>query len=367
MHKDGDLENKKTEELSKKIIFVDEKSIQDKIYVVRGVQVMLDFELAELYGYETKNFNRQVKNNVEKFEGEDFMFKLTRDELNNISRCKNFTAIQTKGVKGGRSNLPYAFTEQGVYMLMTVLRRELATKQSRALVRAFKAMKDYIIQNQSLLEQHRYLKMIADTQQEVITIRKDMDTFGSLVMEHDERLVEVMEQLSETVKKSELSPIMMDFNKEEVKREYLFLAGQPMKADAAYISIYAQAGKTIHIVDDYISTKTLHLLQDIRKGVKVTIFSDNICNKLAASDYVDYQNQFPGRTITFKRTLNKAHDRFIILDYGTKNERVFHCGPSSKDAGKKMAAITEFSEGDVKKTMHDVVAKMLGNQELVLS
>ena len=362
MIKDGDLENAKTEELRKEIVIVDEKSIRDKIYTVRGVRVMLDFELAEIYGYETKNLNRQIKNNAEKFYGDDFKFQLTKEEFLEILRCKNFTSSW-----GGTRYLPIAFTEQGVYMLMTVLRGELATKQSRALVKAFKVMKDYVIQNQALLEQHRYLKMMADTQQEVVAIRKDMDTYGMLVMEHDERLVEVMEQLSETVKKSELSPIMLDFNKEEVKREYLFLAGQPMKADAAYISIYAQAGKTIHIVDDYISTKTLHLLQDIQKVVKVTIFSDNICNKLAASDYVDYQNQFPGRTITFKRTLNKAHDRFIILDYGTKNERVFHCGPSSKDAGKKMAAITEFSEGDVKKTMHDVVAKMLGNQELVLS
>lgn len=251
-------------------------------------------------------------------------------------------------------------------MLMTVLRGELATKQSRALVRAFKAMKDYIIQNQPLLEQHRYLRMMADTQKEITTIRKDMDTYGALVMEHDERLVEVMERLNETVTKSELSPIMMDFNREEVQREYLFLDGQLLKADVVYISIYSQARRTIHIVDDYISTKTLHLLQDIRNGVKVTIFSDNIYNKLTASDYCDYQRQFPGRTITFKQTMNKVHDRFIVLDYGTKNERIFHCGPSSKDAGMKLAAITEFSEGDVMEAMHNVIAKMLSNPEMVL-
>ena len=194
-----------------------------------------------------------------------------------------------------------------------------------------------------------------------------MDNYGALVMEHDERLVEVMERLNETVTKSELSPILQDFSKEEVQREYLFLDGQPMKADAAYISIYAQAKKSVHIVDDYIATKTLHLLQDVQNGVKVTIFSDNTYNKLTASDYSDYQRQFPGRTITFKQTMNKAHDRFIVLDYGTKNERVFHCGPSSKDAGKKLAAITEFSEGDVKKMMHDVITNMLGNPDLVLT
>lgn len=111
---------------------------------------MLDFELAEIYGYETKNFNRQVKNNIAKFEGDDFMFRLTSSEMEELSRCKNFTSIQTKGVKGGRSNLPYAFTEQGVYMLMTVLRGELAIRQSRSLVMAFKKMKDYIVQNQPM-------------------------------------------------------------------------------------------------------------------------------------------------------------------------------------------------------------------------
>ena len=140
-----------------------------------------------------------------------------------------------------------------------------------------------------------------------------------------------------------------------------------MKADAAYISIYVQAKKSVHTVDGYIATKTFHLLQDIQTGVQVTIFIDNTYNKLSASDYTDYQRQFPGRTITFKQTMNKAHDRFIVLDYGTADERVFHCGPSSKDAGKKLAAITEFSEGDIKKAMHDVITGMLGNPDLTLT
>lgn len=99
---------------------------------------MLDFDLAAIYGYETKYFNRQVNNNAERFD-EDFRFQLTEQEFENL-RCKNFTSSW-----GGTRYLPKAFTEQGVYMLMTVLRGELATKQSRALVRAFKAMKDYII------------------------------------------------------------------------------------------------------------------------------------------------------------------------------------------------------------------------------
>ena len=95
------------------------ESIQEKIYVIRGERVMLDFELAKIYGYETKNFNRQVKNNIEKFPDE-FRFELTRAEVDTISKCKNFTSMpimQVEGIKEGRTSLPWAFTEQGVYML----------------------------------------------------------------------------------------------------------------------------------------------------------------------------------------------------------------------------------------------------------
>ena len=127
------------------ITIIDETSIRDKIYEIRGVKIMLDFELAEIYGYDTKNFNRQVKNNVAKFEGDDFMFQLTREEVNDLVRCKIFTSRADtlfKGQSGGSRYLPYAFTEQGVYMVMTVLRGDLAIRQSRALVMAFKSMKD---------------------------------------------------------------------------------------------------------------------------------------------------------------------------------------------------------------------------------
>ena len=94
---------------------------------------MLDYDLSEIYGYETKNFNRQVKNNIEKFD-DDFMFQLTNEEYLNL-RCKNFTTMQHKGIKGGRVYNSYVFTEPGIYILMTVLRGELDTKQSKALKR----------------------------------------------------------------------------------------------------------------------------------------------------------------------------------------------------------------------------------------
>ena len=138
------------EKMDKKdeIMLVNQESLTEKIYIIRGQKVMLDFELAEIYGYETKNFNRQVKNNIEKFEGEDFMFRLTTQEVEELSRCKNFTLNRGIGRGSNIKYNPYVFTEQGIYMLMTVLKGDLAVRQSRALIRTFKQMKDYIVENQ---------------------------------------------------------------------------------------------------------------------------------------------------------------------------------------------------------------------------
>ena len=124
----------------------------------------------EIYGYETKNFKRRVKNNIAKFEGDDFMFELDDEEVKNLSRCKNFTLNMGRG-----SNIkykPYVFTEQGVYMLMTVLRGELAIKQSRALVKTFKKMKDYILENRDLISQREVLQLSMETANNRIEINK---------------------------------------------------------------------------------------------------------------------------------------------------------------------------------------------------
>ena len=147
----GDL-RKGMEKMDKKdeMMLVNQESLAEKIYIIRGQKVMLDFELAEIYGYETKNFNRQVKNNIEKFEGEDFMFRLTTQEVEELSRCKNFTLNRGTGQGSNIKYNPYVFTEQGIYMLMTVLKGELAVKQSKALIRTFKQMKDYIVENHAV-------------------------------------------------------------------------------------------------------------------------------------------------------------------------------------------------------------------------
>lgn len=157
------------------IIEITPQSFKDLIHTFRGQQVMIDSDLAAIYGYSTKDFNRQIKNNAEKFE-DDFMFQLSYEETA-ILRSKIMTSNEkdndhqeageqntedlrckksTSNKRGGRRYNPYAFTEQGVYMLMTVLKGELATKQSKILIRTFKQMKDYIVQNQSLLGQREY-------------------------------------------------------------------------------------------------------------------------------------------------------------------------------------------------------------------
>ncbi len=129
------------------------ETIESMIYIIRGQKVMLDFELAKIYGYETKNFNQQVNRNIEKFPM-DFMFKVNKDEMNSILMSQNVISSW-----GGNRKLPHAFTEQGIYMLMTVLKGDLATRQSKALIRAFKQMKDYIVENKDILSTNETIKL----------------------------------------------------------------------------------------------------------------------------------------------------------------------------------------------------------------
>ena len=119
---------------------------------------MLDFELAEIYGYETKAFNQQVKRNIEKFD-EDFMFQLTDEEVFELSRSQNVTLNKSAGRGSNIKYNPHVFTEQGIYMLMTVLKGDLAVRQSRALVRTFKQMKDYIVENQEMYNKLTCVKL----------------------------------------------------------------------------------------------------------------------------------------------------------------------------------------------------------------
>ena len=335
---------------------IDENSVKDKIYIIRGVKVMLDYDLADIYGYETKSFNQQVKRNRDKFD-EDFYFQLTESEIRTVLSTQVMFSR-----RGGNRKLPYAFTEPGIYMLMTVLKGDLAVKQSKALIRAFQSMKNYIIENQGMVGQIEYLKLclqVSDSIKENMKMRKDLDDLS-------ESMKGVLDKLSDVVLRSEISPILLEMGEPEEKREHLFLNGQPMKADLAYLEIFSKAKKSIHLVDDYINIKTLHLLQDVRKDVAVTIISDNVRNLLRTSDLNDFHKEAPDIQVEFIRSGAISHDRFIVIDYKTEEERLFLCGSSSKDAGYRTSSITEFANETIKKAFHEDLEKMLNNPPLVL-
>lgn len=132
----------------------------------------------------------------------------------------------------------------------------------------------------------------------------------------------------------------------KLKQEYHFMDGEFIKASNAYMSIYRNASKSIIIIDNYIEPKTLALLNGIKPGVEVTLFSDNIGNYLTADELQKFSRDYPNLRISFKRTNKKFHDRYIILDYKTKSEKMFHCGPSSKDAGERVSSITLVTDVD---------------------
>ena len=228
--------------------------------------------------------------------------------------------MQTKGTKGGRVYYPYAFTEQGIYMLMTVLKGPLATKQSIALVRLFKSMKDYIYENTDLFSlQERTNKLEINTK----VIKQD--------------LFEV---------KSDLKKVMDNFVDPSTYKSFLILDGKKIEADAAYIYIYKKAKKTIYYIDNYINIKTLQLLSHCKENVEIIIFSDNLSKKDFVSDEMlnDFMIQNPTNKIKLIKTNNKFHDRYIILDYKYKNNSIYFCGYSSKDAGKKISSIIKIED-----------------------
>ena len=282
-------------------VTVTEEYLKEKLYKIRGKRVLLDADLAEIYGYDTKGFNRQVKNNIEKFD-EDFMFELTDEELEDL-RYKNCTAnISSKS----RYN-PHVFTEQGLYMLMTVLKGPLAVKQSKALIRTFKKMKDYILENRDLIGQREILQLSMETANNRIEINK---------------------------------------------------------INSDMISIEKQAKSSIYVVDNYIGLRTLVHLKNSPTGVDIILFSDNVGNnKLHNIEFTDFCKEYPTVNLSMKKTGGIFHDRFIVLDYGTADERVFLCGASSKDAGARITSIVE--DYGISKYA-PVIATLLKNSTLIL-
>lgn len=295
------------------LVALTEEYLMSKIYVIRGVQVMLDVDLAVIYGYTTKRFNEQVKNNIERFDKEE-RFQLTDAEFK-ILRSKKSTSNW-----GGTRYCPYAFTEEGVYMLMMVLKGELAVSQSRKLIKLFKRMKDYVIQLQNVLPS------------------SDMRTLAIQTQRNTEDIRQIQQQVND------LTVVVKDFTDPNIKKDYLFYNGQTVEADLAYAEIYSYAKKTIHVIDNYIGLKTLVLLKSVSAGVRVVVFSDNVNHGLHQTELADFKREYPNVDITLKPSGGIYHDRYIFIDHGTPNEMIFHCGGSSKDGGRRITSISRVED-----------------------
>ncbi len=214
---------------------IDETLLKSRIYTIRGVKVMLDADLAEIYGYSTKAFNQQVKNNIEKFDG-DFRFQLSSKEVDECSRSKILTL--NGGHRGTNIKYaPYAFTEQGIYMLMTVLKGERATAQSKALIRLFKQMKDYIVaENHQLLGTAGIAQIAAQTVQNT----REIAMVSAEVKELSGEVRDI---------RSDLGKINVDLR--------MVMNGHKLEADVAYAQIYSMAMKLVSIVDNNVNIQTL--------------------------------------------------------------------------------------------------------------
>ena len=337
--------------MENEIVIHNEIDLQSKIYTIRGMKVMLDFDLAEIYGYSVKAFNQQVKNNIDKFDS-DFLFQLNESE--HLFLRSKFLTSKTE-TRGGRQYLPYAFTEQGIYMLMTVLKGDLATRQSKMLIRVFKGMKDFIIDTRHLIGQNEIAKLAIQTSQNT----KDIAVVSQSLSEIKTEIRENM------VTKAELSDFIKLFSYESRNEEVLILDGEPFKADLAYQHIYGKAELSIIVIDDYLGLKTLHHLASAKKEVQITVISDNKGkNPLRLSEYNDFLKEYPDIKIRFITSSGRIHDRYIALDFGTENEKLYHCGASSKDAGHKITTITEIKGvADYKTTL----ISLLLNRELKLN
>ena len=325
-------------EESKELLSTD--SICNRVYTIRGQQVMLDYDLAEIYGYEVKRLNEQVKRNINRFPN-DFMFQLEEAEFD-ILKSQFATSSW-----GGKRKLPYAFTEQGIYMLATVLRGELAEKQSIFIMRAFREMRHYIKQNQQFVTQSEMRLVTA----KVSEISAQMTSMTDSQKKNEQEITDILRSID---------TISENFISDRDCKNFVIYKGQKFEADLAYIDIYQQATTSIYVVDDYMDAKTLQLLSQKRQGVEVILFTENGHGRkgfLTEAVVKDFMMQFPPLKI---KPNPDCHDRFIVIDYGMPTEQAYHCGASSKDAGKKLCAINKLENSYM---IHPPMDKLLTQKD----
>lgn len=274
--------------------------IQDKIILLRGKQIMVDRDLAELYGIETKVLNQAVKRNIERFP-EDFMFTL--DELEKtelVTNCDRFKVLKHS------STLPHAFTEQGVAMLSSVLKSQTAVEVNIKIMRAFVSMRHFLQNNAEIFAEMNFVK-------------KQLLETAIHQKEADKRIDELFKRMDKYAIDDEKG---------------IFFQGQIFDAYAKFESFIAQAKNEIILIDGYVDLSILQRFTKKNKNVSVVIYTDPKTS-LTVQDMQKFNSQYP--TLTVKHT-TKFHDRFLIID----NMILYHIGASLKDLGKKCFAFDVF-------------------------
>ena len=274
--------------------------IESLIHVIRDQQVMLDSDLARLYGVETRVLNQAVKRNIERFP-EDFMFQLTEEDSQNL---KSQNVISSWG---GSRKLPYAFTENGVAMLSSVLRSKTAIEVNIRIMRAFTAMRSFLMSNAHMFKR-------------LETIEHNYLIVNRHLSEHDRKFEEVLSRLDE--KDSE--PI-----------EGFFFEGQIFDAYSLISDLIRKAIKRIVLIDNYVDDRILKVLTKRKDGVSAIIYTDPRHSQIN-NDLSRHNAQYPRIEV---RHCTNVHDRFLIID-----DTVYFIGGSIKDLGKKIVAFSRMHQ-----------------------
>ncbi|MFW6450513.1 MAG: ORF6N domain-containing protein [Nanoarchaeota archaeon] len=266
------------------------QDIKSKIHTIRGKQVMLDRDLAELYGVETRALKQAVKRNMKRFP-EDFMFILGEKE---VELMVSQTVIPSKMILGG--SMPYAFTEQGVANLASVLNNDKAIEVNINIMRAFVEMRKFLLKNANVFQKFQQI--------------------DQKLLEHDKNFEKVFNLIQE----------------KDIKPERgIFFDGQVFDAHKFVVELINSAKSSIVLIDNYIDTTVLTLMSYKRQGVEVKIYTKNITEKLKLAKQKFNKQYGKLEFVEF----NKAHDRFLIVD-----DNVYHIGASLKDVGKKWFAFS---------------------------
>ena len=275
--------------------------IKKLIHTVRGRQVMLDSDVANLYECETKYVNRVMKRNESRFPDEEFCFQLTEEEYKSL-RCQ-FVTLNKSGRGQHRKYMPYVYTEQGISMLSPLLNSDVAVVVSINIVRAFIEMRKFMMSNSLILER--------------------LTTVEYKLLEHDKSFDKLFNELQ----------------KDENFKQQIFFEGQIYDAYSLIIDIIKEAHNKIVLIDNYIDDSILKMLTKKHKNVEAVILTSDKSN-ISKLDIQKFNKEYPILKIAKS---NRFHDRFIIID----NQTIYHCGASIKDLGKKCFAISKMENQEI--------------------